>query len=257
MREKSCTIDLYDESVQEPICFKQNDTSILNVTVLSEGEPANLHGKTIVLSALRPNCTAVIQDADMTVTENTVRIQLDPRIVAVAGIVQSELLLYDGAALISSFRLPLSVAGAVVSDENASPEAISTVKELITALHTAIPTSDVLGITPGHFPKLHEDGYLIDSGYAPEDYAAADHDHDDAYAAIGHTHEGYAAADHTHAGYAAADHTHAQYLTAASLTAYQGKAVDSTYFTANTVTGILDEIGGELDGLGDALGALL
>lgn len=257
MREQSCTIDLYDTAVREPICLKQNDTSALEITVLSEGEPANLHGKTVVLSALRPNCTAVIQDADISVSGNVVRIALDPRILAVAGMVQSELLLYDGASLISSYRLPLSVSGAVVSDENASPEAVSTVKELIAALHTAIPTSDVLGITPGHFPKLHEDGYLIDSGYAPANFAAADHQHNEQYAPIDHTHTGFAAENHTHAGFAAADHAHAQYLTAASLAAYQGKSVDSAYFTANTVTGILDEIGGELAGLGDALGALL
>ena len=257
MREESCTIDLYDTTVLEPIPLKQNDTTALCITVMSDGEPAVLTGKTVVLSAVRPNCTAVIQDADITVTGNCVRILLDDRILAVAGIVQSELLLYDGTSLISSFRLPLAVSGAVFSDENASPEAVSTVKDLIAALHTAIPTADVLGITAGHFPKLHEEGYLIDSGCAPEDFAAADHNHDESYAALGHTHTGYAAADHTHAGYAAADHAHAQYLTAASLTAYQGKAVESTYFTASTVTGILDEIGSELSGLGDALGALL
>lgn len=44
--------------------------------------------------------------------------------------------------------------------------------------------------------------------------SVGEHDHDDEYAAIDHTHTEYASAEHTHTGYASEDHSHNEYAEA-------------------------------------------
>lgn len=57
-----------------------------------------------------------------------------------------------------------------------------------------------------------------------ESKAAADHNHDTAYAPISHTHSGYAETNHTHTGYAAATHTHSMDDVTGLSSALSGKA---------------------------------
>ncbi|MCR5049685.1 MAG: hypothetical protein K6A36_01220 [Paludibacteraceae bacterium] len=43
----------------------------------------------------------------------------------------------------------------------------------------------------GNFAGLDAEGNLTDSGYAPTDFASANHNHDNVYATVGHTHSQY------------------------------------------------------------------
>lgn len=52
------------------------------------------------------------------------------------------------------------------------------------------------------------------ANHTHEGGSVGEHDHDDEYAAIDHTHTEYASAEHTHTGYASEDHSHNEYAEA-------------------------------------------
>ena len=80
------------------------------------------------------------------------------------------------------------------------------------------PTTDLTGYAKEEWVKAQ--GYITDVS----DKADSDHNHDDVYAGINHTHDEYASAthdhsdvyaskEHSHEGYSLADHKHTEYIT--------------------------------------------
>lgn len=132
-RDIRCHVELYDTTTITHTQLKQGDTTHLILELYRDGQPHDLDGITLTLTALRPDGKAVLQTDGYTAAANVAEVVLAPAIVALSGRVQFEVTLVEvkSGDVLSSFAFARTLEPRLASDETVSPEEADRVTEIV------------------------------------------------------------------------------------------------------------------------------
>ncbi len=100
------SLDLYQSIQTAPLSLKQNDSTVLSLTLLEHGAPSHLEGCRPILYVKKSDLTLVIQTDGISITNAStgcLEIDLDPQCTACAGCARFELFLVKEQESISSY----------------------------------------------------------------------------------------------------------------------------------------------------------
>ncbi len=100
------SLDLYQSAQTAPLSFKQNDSTVLSLTLLEHGKPSDLEGCRPILYVKKSDLTLVIQTNGISIidaSKGCMEIDLDPQCTACAGCTRFELFLVKEQESISSY----------------------------------------------------------------------------------------------------------------------------------------------------------
>lgn len=158
MRRVRTKIDLYGIS-SRLLALKQQDTTELTVAVYAHGSPYLPEDAAVTLTAVRADGASVIQNANISVSDNLVVITLDPRIVDTSGRVRLELLfLRHDDTVPCRYRISTFLFWAAVEPTLLHPDTDDTAPE-------PSPLPNMLWLAT-RAPYIGEDGhwYVYDGG---------------------------------------------------------------------------------------------
>ncbi|MCO7137944.1 BppU family phage baseplate upper protein [[Clostridium] leptum] len=100
------SLDLYQSTQVAPLSLKQNDSTVLSLTLLERGKPFDLQGCRPILYVKKSDLTLVIQTDGISITDaasGVLEIELDDQCTACAGCARFELFLVKEQESISSY----------------------------------------------------------------------------------------------------------------------------------------------------------
>ncbi|NFO30427.1 hypothetical protein FDB41_06645, partial [Clostridium botulinum] len=108
-------VDLKDNYIVEAVC-KQLDDIILNFEIYNNCVPMELNNFNVELRALKEDNIPLIQDTDITMSNNMIKIKCNPQLTTSSGIVKAELQFIDKTTKQkkSSFNIEIDVKSSIL-----------------------------------------------------------------------------------------------------------------------------------------------